>query len=105
MRPHVAAAFMVVALLILLVSPASAVIILRKGESQPIRGYLVYADNIRVKYREVLPTGETRERMIPRISIDELDPAFVSGDFWLALEHDEVFLVTPEGDIVDEVVW
>ena len=40
-----------------------------------------------------------------RIWIDELDPAYVTGDFHLDSENDEVFLLTPEGDIVDEVVW
>ena len=40
-----------------------------------------------------------------RIWIDELDPAYVAGDFHLDTENDEVFLLTPEGDIVDEVVW
>ncbi len=40
-----------------------------------------------------------------RIWIDELDPACVAGDFHLDTENDEVFLLTPEGDIVDEVVW
>jgi len=40
-----------------------------------------------------------------RVCLDELDPICIIGDLYLELEKDEVFLVTPEGELIDEVVW
>jgi len=40
-----------------------------------------------------------------RICIDVFNPANDVNELYLDPEHDEVFLVTPEADIVDEVVW
>ena len=40
-----------------------------------------------------------------QICIDVFNPSNDVDELYLDPEHDEVFLVTPEGDILDEVVW
>lgn len=40
-----------------------------------------------------------------RICIDLFNPANDVDELYLDPEHDEIFLVTAEGDILDEVVW
>ncbi len=40
-----------------------------------------------------------------RICIDVFNPSNDIDELYLDPEDDEVFLVTPEGDIIDEVVW
>jgi len=39
------------------------------------------------------------------ICIDTYNPTYDGQGLYLNDEHDEVFLITPEGEIIDEVVW
>jgi hypothetical protein len=39
------------------------------------------------------------------VCIDTYNPTYSSQGLYLNDEHDEVFLITPEGEIIDEVVW
>lgn len=53
--------------------PASyAVIIIEKGTAEPVRGYLVDANETRVIIDVLLPNGETRQRIVPRAKIEEM---------------------------------
>jgi hypothetical protein len=54
------------------VAPCFAVIIIEKGVAEPIRGYLVDANEARVVVDVLLPNGETRQRILPRTSIEEM---------------------------------
>src|SRR5262245_23571829 len=51
-------------------APCFAVIILEKGKTEPICGYLVSEDASRVVVKELLPNGETRERTFTRSNIE-----------------------------------
>jgi hypothetical protein len=53
-------------------APCHAVIILEKNASEPIRGYLVEADEVRVVVDVLLPNGDIRRRILPRSSIAEM---------------------------------
>lgn len=53
-------------------APCHAVIILEKNSSEPIRGYLVEADEVRVVVDVLLPNGDIRRRILPRSSIAEM---------------------------------
>lgn len=59
-------------LLGLTATPCWAVIIFEKGRDEPIRGFLVSADEIRVIVNLELPGGGTRKRILPRASIDQI---------------------------------
>jgi hypothetical protein len=48
------------------------VIIIEKNVAEPIRGYLVDANEVRVIVDVLLPNGETRQRILPRTSIEEM---------------------------------
>jgi len=39
------------------------------------------------------------------VCLDTYNPTHDSQGLYLDAEHDEVFLITPEGEIIDEVVW
>src|SRR6187200_2745770 len=52
--------------------PCEAVIILEKNASEPVRGYLVEANDVRVVVDVVLPNGEIRQQTFPRASIVEM---------------------------------
>ena len=68
--------------------PCPAVIIIEKNKKgEPIRGYLVDANEIRVVVDVLLPNGETRQRIFPRSSIDEMIQA-VSAERLEALHKD-----------------
>jgi hypothetical protein len=58
--------------LCLVAAGARAVIVFEKGKSEPIRGYLVEANSVQVVIREVLPSGETRQRVLQRTDIDDM---------------------------------
>jgi hypothetical protein len=55
-----------------LAAPAHGVVILKKGTTQPLMGYLVRQDATTVVLREVLADGTSREHTILRTQIDEL---------------------------------
>ena len=55
-----------------LAAPAHAVVVLKKGETEPLMGYLVRQDVETVVVREVLPDNLSREQTIRRADIDEL---------------------------------
>jgi phosphatidylserine/phosphatidylglycerophosphate/cardiolipin synthase-like enzyme len=40
-----------------------------------------------------------------QVCIDTYNPTLDGQGLYLNDEHDEVFLITPEGEIIDEVVW
>jgi hypothetical protein len=60
------------AALLLAASPARAVILLEKGKTAPLRGYLVKADNVQVVVEVELPEGRRERREFPRTAIEEL---------------------------------
>jgi hypothetical protein len=60
------------ALVSALASPADAVVVLKKGTTEPLIGYLVRQDASAVVLREVLADGTSRELTILRTQIDEL---------------------------------
>jgi hypothetical protein len=53
-------------------SLCKAVIIIEKNVAEPVRGYLVDANADRVIVDVLLPNGETRQRILPRSSIEEM---------------------------------
>jgi hypothetical protein len=52
--------------------PAHAIVILKKGASEPLMGYLVRQDENTIVVREMLEGGASREHAIRRADIDEL---------------------------------
>ena len=52
--------------------PAQAIVVYKKGSSQPLMGHLVRQDDRMVTMREELPDGKSRVTAIPRGEIDEL---------------------------------
>ena len=58
--------------LILWPAVARAVVVLPKGSSKPVMGYLIREDERTIVVREVLPDGKPREQMFQRDQIDEL---------------------------------
>jgi hypothetical protein len=57
---------------LLLPAMSRAVVVLPKGASKPVMGYLVRQDDRAVVIREILPDGKPREQSIARDQIDEL---------------------------------
>lgn len=51
---------------------ASAIVVLPKGSTKPVMGYVVRQDDKIVVVREVLPDGKSREQSFQRDQIDEL---------------------------------
>jgi hypothetical protein len=51
---------------------AGAIVVLPKGSSKPVMGYLVREDDKTIVVREILPDGKPREQMFQRDQIDEL---------------------------------
>jgi hypothetical protein len=51
-------------------APCLGVIVLEKGSAEPIKGFLVSKNELRVIVDELLPNGETRRRVILRSNID-----------------------------------
>jgi hypothetical protein len=64
--------YLALVLQFLLPAAASAVVVLPKGSSKPVMGYLVRQDEKSVVVREVLPDGKSREQRFQRDQIDEL---------------------------------
>lgn len=60
------------AILLLVASPARAVILLEKGKTSTLRGYLIKADNVQVVVDVQLPDGRKERREFPRTAIEEL---------------------------------
>ena len=62
------------ALIALLAAPAvaRAIVVLPKGSSKPVMGYLVREDERTIVVREILPDGKPREQTFQRDQIDEL---------------------------------
>ena len=52
--------------------PAAAVVVLPKGASQPIMGYLVRQDERTIVVRQQLPGGKSRESSFAKKDLDEL---------------------------------
>jgi hypothetical protein len=57
---------------LLLPATARAIVVLPKGSTKPVLGYLVREDDRTVVVREELPDGKTREQSFPKADIDEL---------------------------------
>jgi hypothetical protein len=57
-----------------LLTPASAraIVVLPKGSTKPVMGYVVRQDDKMVVVREILPDGKSREQSFQRDQIDEL---------------------------------
>jgi hypothetical protein len=51
---------------------ARAIVVLPKGSSKPVMGYLVREDDKTIVVREILPDGKSREQMFQRDQLDEL---------------------------------
>lgn len=75
-------------LVFLTVSPASAVVVLRKGGAAEVMGTLVNQDERRVVVRELLPDGKYRDTAIPRSEIEEV-LITVSAERLSALRRDK----------------
>lgn len=69
-------------------APCLAVIIIEKNVTEPIRGFLVEANEMRVVVDVLLPNGETRQRILPRTSVEEMIQA-VSRERLEALQKDK----------------
>lgn len=59
-------------LLLWVTGPASAAIVFVKGQSQPLRGFLVQETDSLVVVREVLPSGATRDHRLQRDQIEDI---------------------------------
>lgn len=76
-------------LLVVWTTPCFGVIILEKGGgSEPIKGFLVSQNEARVVIDELLPSGETRQRVFPRSAIDVMIIS-VASDRLEALQPDQ----------------
>lgn len=81
-------AAVVCAALFLHARPADAVIVLLKGQSEPVRGYLVRQDDSAVVLRELQGDDQTVERTIPRSEIQDVIIS-VSAERLAALQRDK----------------
>ncbi len=63
--------------------PGRAVIVFQKNSEEPLRGILVREDTISIEVHELLPSGEIRKHILPRVSIDDMlravDPERLAG--------------------------
>jgi len=66
------ACFVMTLLVLVAARPAWAVIVFLKNRPEPIRGFLIQEDAIRVVVNELLPNGEAREQILPRVKIDDI---------------------------------
>lgn len=57
---------------LLVPATASAIVVLPKGSTRPVMGYLIRQDDKTIVIREILPGGKPREQTIQRDQIDEL---------------------------------
>lgn len=55
-----------------LASSAQAVIVFEKNNPQPLRGYLIDADEVRIIVEIPLPNGQRQERILPRSAISQM---------------------------------
>lgn len=69
-------------------APCQAIIIIEKNVAEPIRGYLVDANDVRVIVDVLMPNGETRQRILPRSGIEEMIQA-VSREKLESLHSDQ----------------
>lgn len=88
MISHRTLSLLVVAGILIPPALAEAVIVIEKGKEEPVRGYLVSADGTRVIVDVLQPDGTTRQRIIPRVGIDEVLEA-VSAERLESLRRDK----------------
>ena len=70
--PRLRVGLVCLALWAIFAAPGRAVVVLKKGASEPLVGYLVRQDENSVVVREMLEGGASREHTIRRAEIDEL---------------------------------
>lgn len=76
---------LVLVCLAVVTEPARGVIVFRKEQDEPLRGFLVKETEVHIEVREVLPNGDTRLHTLPRTAIDQIVRA-VSPDQLAALD-------------------
>lgn len=79
---------MLALLLLAVVNRCEAVIIIEKGTAEPIRGFLVDANDVRVIVDVLAPDGQTKRRIFPRASLEEMIQA-VSPEKLQSLRSDQ----------------
>lgn len=72
-------------------APCHAVIVFQKGRDEPIRGYLVEENSLRIVVNEVLPNGQLRKWDLSQVQVEDIVRA-VSADDLAALRSNK-----PEG--------
>jgi hypothetical protein len=72
---------------LLLVRPILAVVVLPKGATKPVMGYLVRQDDRTVVVREELPGGKSRETRFQKKDIEELI---------ITVDHERLAALTPD---------
>jgi len=72
----------------LVVSPAWAVIVFTKNSDEPVRGFLISENSIRIVIDELLPSGERREVVFPKVAVEDIIRA-VDAERLAALSPDK----------------
>ncbi|MEO8496706.1 MAG: hypothetical protein ABI614_16680 [Planctomycetota bacterium] len=52
--------------------PCWGVIVFKKGQDEPIRGFLINENAVSIEVHEPLPSGKVREHILPRVAIDDI---------------------------------
>lgn len=73
--------------LLSLTTPCRAVIVFKKGDDTPIRGFIVEENSVHIVVNEPLPNGEMRKWILPRVQIEDIIRA-VSTNELTALRPD-----------------
>ena len=69
--------FRILTMLIFLLSgtisvPCWGVIVFKKNQKEPIRGFLIAENAVHIEVHEPLPNGDVRKHILPRVSIDDI---------------------------------